>query len=55
MHLADVALPLGSVVAAVVRGGEPTVPSATFQFESGDELLIVTANASEQEVRAVFQ
>ena len=53
--LADITLPAGTVVAAVIRHGEPTVPSPRFQLKPGDELLVVSEAATEQDIHAAFQ
>jgi len=53
--LADITLPTGTVVAAVIRNGEPTVPSPKFQLKPGDELLVVSEAATEQDIHAAFQ
>lgn len=53
--LADITLPPGTVVAAIIRNGEPTVPSLNFQLQPGDELLIVSEAATEQDIHAAFQ
>jgi trk system potassium uptake protein len=53
--LADITLPAGTVVAAVIRNGEPTVPSPNFQLQPGDELLVVSEAATEQDIHAAFQ
>jgi trk/ktr system potassium uptake protein len=53
--LGDVVLPSGCVVAAVVRAGQPTVPASSFVLRPGDELLVVSHSATEDEVRAGFQ
>ncbi len=53
--LADIPLPAGTVVAAVIRNGEPTVPSSEFQLQPGDELLVVSEAATEQDIHAAFQ
>jgi trk system potassium uptake protein TrkA len=53
--LAEITLPAGSVVAAVIRDGRPAVPDATFRLHPGDELLVVSEDASEQEIHAAFQ
>jgi trk system potassium uptake protein TrkA len=42
-------------VATVVRGGNPTAPSASMRLEPGDELLLVSHNADEHEIHAAFQ
>ncbi|MER8162353.1 TrkA family potassium uptake protein [Streptomyces sp. NPDC094472] len=53
--LADIGLPAGSVIATVVRGGRPTVPAAGMRLRPGDELLVVSHTATEQEIHAAFQ
>ena len=53
--LADISLPAGTVVAAVIRNGEPTVPSLEFRLQPGDELLVVSEAATEQDIHAAFQ
>ena len=53
--LADIGLPAGTVVAAVIRHGEPTVPDLQFQLQPGDELLVVSEAATEQDIHAAFQ
>ena len=53
--LSEIRLPPGSVVATVVRHGEPSVPRGSFRLQAGDELLIVSESATEADVRAIFQ
>jgi len=53
--LADISLPAGTVVAAVIRNGEPTVPNLKFRLQPGDELLVVSEAATEQDIHAAFQ
>lgn len=53
--LADITLPAGTVVAAIIRNGEPTVPSPKFQLQPGDEVLVVSEAATEQDIHAAFQ
>jgi trk/ktr system potassium uptake protein len=53
--LADITLPAGTVVAAVIRNGAPTVPNPKFQLQPGDELLVVSEAATEQDIHAAFQ
>ena len=53
--LSDITLPAGTVVAAVIRNGEPTVPSPNFKLQPGDELLVVSEAATEQDIHAAFQ
>jgi trk system potassium uptake protein TrkA len=54
-RLADIELPSGTIVAALIRRGRPTVPDPTLLLEPGDELLVVSSEATEQDVRAAFQ
>ncbi|MEU5644451.1 potassium channel family protein [Streptomyces milbemycinicus] len=49
--LAEIALPAGSVI----REGEPTVPDPEMRLRPGDELLVVSHAATEQEIHAGFQ
>jgi trk system potassium uptake protein TrkA len=42
-------------VATVVRDGRPTVPGPAIQLLPGDELLLVSHEATEQEIHAAFQ
>lgn len=53
--LADIPLPVGTVIATVVREGRPTVPDPDIRLRPGDELLIVSHTATEQEIHAAFQ
>jgi trk system potassium uptake protein TrkA len=53
--LADIALPSGSVVAAVIRGGNPTVPTPDYRLQPGDELLVISHDVTSQAVHAAFQ
>ncbi|MEU7642189.1 potassium channel family protein [Streptomyces sp. NPDC059101] len=53
--LADVALPAGTVIATVIREGQPTVPTPEVRLRPGDELLLVSHTATEQEIHAAFQ
>jgi trk system potassium uptake protein len=53
--LADIDLPPGTIVAAVIRRGRPTVPVSTLRLEAGDELLVVSSEATEQDVHTAFQ
>jgi trk system potassium uptake protein TrkA len=54
-RLADVPVPAGCVVAAVVRDGVPVVPDPGFVLLPGDELLVVAQTATEQDVHRAFQ
>ncbi|MGW4561120.1 potassium channel family protein [Streptomyces sp. NPDC004561] len=53
--LGEITLPTGTVVATVVRDGRPTVPGPAMQLLPGDELLLVSHEATEQEIHAAFQ
>ncbi|MGW5470077.1 potassium channel family protein [Streptomyces chartreusis] len=53
--LGDVLLPEGTVVATIVRNGQPTVPDPAIRLRAGDELLLVSHSATEQEIHAAFQ
>ncbi|OLZ69019.1 potassium uptake protein [Streptomyces sp. IMTB 2501] len=53
--LGEIALPAGTVVATVVRDGRPTVPGPEVRLQPGDELLLVSHEATEQEIHAAFQ
>lgn len=53
--LGDVQLPEGTVVATVVRDGQPTVPDPAIRLRAGDELLLVSHAATEAEIHAAFQ
>ncbi|MFI9080218.1 potassium channel family protein [Streptomyces sioyaensis] len=53
--LADIALPAGTVIATVIRDGQPTVPTPEVRLKPGDELLLVSHTATEQEIHAAFQ
>jgi len=55
MKLAEVHLPPGTVVATVVRNGEPHVPDGNFVFAAGDEILLVSETATSTEVESAFQ
>ncbi|MGW8378161.1 TrkA family potassium uptake protein [Streptomyces sp. ODS28] len=53
--LADLPVPEGTVVAAVIREGQPTAPQPSLRLAAGDEILVVSHSATEREVREVFQ
>ncbi|MGJ5830800.1 hypothetical protein [Streptomyces ossamyceticus] len=46
---------MGTVVATIVRDGQPTVPDPAIRLRAGDELLLVSRSATEQEIHAAFQ
>ncbi|MFF6813571.1 potassium channel family protein [Streptomyces sp. NPDC012403] len=53
--LGDIRLPEGTVVATIVRDGQPTVPDPAVPLRAGDELLLVSHSATEHEIHAAFQ
>lgn len=53
--LSDIPLPDGTAVATVIRDGRPTVPGPAVRLQPGDELLLVSHSATEQEIHAAFQ
>lgn len=53
--ISEITLPAGTVVAAVVRGGRPTVPDPRFELRPGDELLVVSEHANAPDIHAAFQ
>lgn len=53
--LADVELPAGTVIATVIREGQPAVPAPELRLQPGDELLVVSHTATEREIHTIFQ
>ncbi|MFI0786294.1 potassium channel family protein [Streptomyces lydicus] len=53
--LSDLVLPSGTVIATVVRDGQPTAPEPGMRLRPGDEVLLVSHSATEQDVQSVFQ
>jgi trk system potassium uptake protein TrkA len=53
--LGDIPVPPGTVAAAVIRAGVPTVPDATFRLAVGDEVLLISETADGPDLKAVFQ
>jgi trk system potassium uptake protein TrkA len=53
--LADIELPPGTIVATIIRDGAPIHAEPRFELRPGDELLIVSGTATEQDVHAAFQ
>ena len=53
--LTELHLPGGAIVAAVLRNGQPNVPGGSFMLEAGDEILVVSETATEEDIRKVFQ
>jgi trk system potassium uptake protein TrkA len=54
-RLSEVDLASGTLVAAIIRDGTPCRPDDSFVLHAGDEVLLVSDQASESEVRAAFQ
>lgn len=54
-RLAEVSLPPGTVVAALIRDGQPIVPDGGFPLRAGDELLVVSDTATERDINTAFQ
>ena len=52
--VADVALPEGSLIISVLRGGAGFVPKADTVIESGDEVLLVLDPGLEEAITAYF-
>ncbi|MFI0789888.1 potassium channel family protein [Streptomyces lydicus] len=53
--LSDVVLPNGTVIATVIRDGQPTAPEPDMRLRPGDEVLLVSHQATEQDVQSAFQ
>ena len=53
--LGAVDLPEGTLVATIVRDGDPTAPTPQTVLQPGDELLLVSHSAGEEEIHAAFQ
>jgi trk system potassium uptake protein TrkA len=52
--LADLAIPRDATVVAVIRGDRVVVPRGDTQFFAGDEVLLLLAGPSDDEVQALF-
>ena len=52
--LRDLRLPPESLVAIVIRGGEPIFPVGSTTLRAGDEILALTRSAHEDELRRIF-
>jgi trk system potassium uptake protein TrkA len=52
---AEVDLPPGTLVVAVVRAGQPVAPHAAGSLRPGDEVLLVSHGTDAAEVDAIFQ
>ncbi len=53
--LSEITMPAGTMIAAVVRDGEPNVPGGSFELAPGDEVILVTENATEADIEELFQ
>jgi trk system potassium uptake protein TrkA len=53
--LAEISLPPGTVIATIIRGGEPRVPGGSFSLEAGDEVILVSEAATEKDIQVAFQ
>ncbi|MFI1163492.1 potassium channel family protein [Streptomyces sp. NPDC020801] len=53
--LGDIRLPEGTLVATVVRAGNPTAPTPATILQPGDEVLLVSHSADEREIHTAFQ
>jgi trk system potassium uptake protein TrkA len=53
--LSEITMPPGTMIAAVVRNGEPNVPGGSFQLAPGDEVILVTETATEADIERLFQ
>ena len=54
-HLAEIALPAGTLVVAVIRAGTTLVPDADTVLEPDDELLVISNTADATDIRSAFQ
>jgi trk system potassium uptake protein TrkA len=54
-RLGDISLPEGSIVAAVIRDGAPTLAADEFELREGDEVLVLSESATESDIRRSFQ
>jgi len=52
---ADITLPMGTLISAIIRGGQPRLPTADILFEVGDEVLVISTAATEDEIDAAFR
>ena len=53
--LAEISLPSGTVIATVIRAGEPHVPGGDFALQAGDEVLLISEVATDKDIQAAFQ
>jgi trk system potassium uptake protein TrkA len=54
VSLRDLRLPPESLIAIVIRGGEPIFPTGGTTLQAGDEILALTRSAHEEELRRLF-
>ena len=52
--LRDLRLPAESLIAIVIRGGEPIFPGGATTLRAGDEIIALTRPAREEELRELF-
>jgi trk system potassium uptake protein TrkA len=54
-NLADLAVPPGTFVVAIIRDGTTVIPTADTALRSGDELIVISHTAETTDVNAAFQ
>ena len=52
--LDSIRLPGGAIIAAVIREGQPVVPTGAMNLVAGDELLVISRSTDADEVDAAF-
>jgi trk system potassium uptake protein TrkA len=53
--LADLTLPSGTIVAAVIHDTQPVAPGSDYRFHPGDTVLVVTTSATATDIHDAFQ
>lgn len=53
--LAELQIPPGTMVAAIVHDGQPIAPTASYRCQPGDTILVVTTSATAHDVHNTFQ
>ena len=53
--LAEIELPVGCIVGAVLREGRPAVPGGSFVLAAGDEVVVISDSTTEADIRRIFQ
>ncbi|HET8683358.1 MAG TPA: NAD-binding protein [Micromonosporaceae bacterium] len=53
--LADITMPAGTLVVALIRDGTTVIPTSHTALRPGDELLVITHTADTADVHAAFQ